>query len=173
MLVPADDHKGLGVKSPRGPFVIWPTRNCAQLGALAGEEAGLPGKPHRPRDASVTGPLTATTGPIGHAHARSWRHLRCICRPRSIIVGADWRSRSVSVAILGRYVRPRPMSVAVPGRDVRPWSISVPRRPVWGWSVFVWVSGRHVSPWSISVVIAGVYICGRSASLRIGRYARG
>jgi len=30
------DHKGLGVKSPRGPFVIWPTRNCAQLAAFGG-----------------------------------------------------------------------------------------------------------------------------------------
>src|ERR1700680_1365951 len=99
-------------------------------------------------DASVTMPGNATTRPIGHGYARSWRQRSRIGRPWSTVVAAVWDSRCLSVAVPGRAVRAWSISVAVPGRYVRAWSISVA------------VPGFYIWAWSISVAVAGLDIRG-------------
>jgi hypothetical protein len=111
-----------------------------------------------------------TTSPIGHGRARSWRQSGRIGRSRSTVVAAVWHSRSVSIAVPGRYVRSWSISVAVPGFYVRAWSIAVAVAglDVGDWSVVITITGLYVRGCSISIAIAGTYV--RSCS--IGRRGR-
>jgi hypothetical protein len=111
-----------------------------------------------------------TTSPIGHGRARSWRQTGRIGRSRSTVVAAVWHSRSVSIAVPGRYVRSWSISVAVPGFYVRAWSIAVAVAglDVGDWSVVITITGLYVRGCSISIAIAGTYV--RSCS--IGRRGR-